>query len=363
MRIVHVQRAKGIAGSERHLLALLPALAELGHDVVAVVPNVGDGERFVADLRAQNLDVVPLPMRGHLDPLLLANLIRIMRRVRPDVVHTHLVHADVHGQVAAAICRVPGVSTIHGASELFTREPTRSVAALAGRLARRKITISHHLADFVQRHRLAPLERIRVVPYGLDLAHWRVAVRPVERDTRVLVAASRLIPGKGHDFLLEAFARARKEEPRLRLRVAGDGPTRGQLETMASTLGIESYVEFLGFVDDVSALVADSDALVFPTLPSCGEGFGLVALEAMALATPVIATRVGAIPEVVKHGVTGLLVEPGDVPGLTAELLRIARDDDLRARLGRAGRARAEERFRLELMVDGILAVYEESLS
>lgn len=362
MRVVHIQRAKGIGGSERHLLSLLPALRARGHEVVMIVLVVGGGERFVSRLRSRDVEVIALRMRAHGDPMLIGDLVRSLRRTRPDVCHTHLVHADVHGQLAATVLGIPAVSTLHGASQLFSREPTRTLAAASGRLAARKIAISHHLAEFAVRHRIAPEERIRVIPYGLDMTEWTLHPAAPEVDDVTFVVASRLIPGKGHDFLIRGFSEALKREPGLRLRIAGEGPLRDDLEQMVSSLDLSNRVEFLGFVDDVADLIRESDVVAFPTLPSCGEGFGLVALEAMALGRPVVGTTVGAIPEVVAHEETGLLVEPGDVDGLTTALLRVARDSKLRKHLGRKGRQRAEDRFGLDLMVDRTEEVYNEVL-
>jgi len=119
-------------------------------------------------------------------------------------------------------------------------------------------------------------------------------------------------------------------------------------------------VRFLGFFEDVRGFMAACDALAFLTLPALGEGFGLAALEAAAAGRPVVATRVGALPEVVADGDTGLVVEPGDIGALAAAIVRLGTDAALRTRLGGAGRRRAAERFGVERMVERTLAVYAE---
>src|SRR5689334_15934432 len=168
MRVLHVQRAKGIGGSERHLLTLLPALAEQGIDVRMCVLEVGDGARFVDELRTRGVDVVSRPGHGDLAPSLVLELRREIERFRPHLVHTHLVHADAWGLLAARSCRAPTVSSVHGTPAFYTKQPYRAVGRIAGRLAQRRIAISRHVADFLIANRLAPPQRVRVVCYGID---------------------------------------------------------------------------------------------------------------------------------------------------------------------------------------------------
>ena len=149
MRVLHVQRVKGIGGSERHLLALLPELQARGVDSHMTVLCIGDGMRFVDEMRAAGIDTSVVRGRGHLQPELIPVLAAEIRRLGPDIVHTHLVDADVYGQLAAVLTRVPGVSSVHGTPALYRREPYRSAGRLVGRLARRRIAISRHVGTFL----------------------------------------------------------------------------------------------------------------------------------------------------------------------------------------------------------------------
>ncbi len=368
MRVLHVQRVKGIGGSERHLLALLPALAASGVDVRMCVMQMGDGRRFVDALRLEGIDVTVQPAGRDVNPTMVFQLSREIEHFRPDVVHTHLVHADLHGLIAARARRVPAVSSVHGTPTFYTREPYRSIGRLSGQLATRRIAISDHVARFLLDNRLPRPDRLRVVHYGIDAGEppSREARRTARQglgldDDRVVFGiASRLIPGKGHDLLIEAFGRVARRDPSVVLIVAGDGPERGTLEQLTEAHCPAGSVRFLGFLDSVGAFMAACDVLAFPTQPELGEGFGLAALEGMAAGRPVVATNVGSLPEVVVGGVTGSIIEPHSATALEHALAELAGDALLRSRMGAAGSARAREVFPLDAMVTQTLAVYEE---
>lgn len=369
MRVLHVQRAKGIGGSERHLLTLLPGLAAEGVDVRMHVLAAGDGARFVDELENAGVSTSSSAAGPDVNPLSVATLVAEIRRFRPDVVHTHLVHADLHGQVAALLTRVPGVSSVHGTPAFYQRHPYRLVGRSVGKMARRRIAISEHVARFVRHLGLAPADHIRVVPYGIAIDTMRTTVAEARSararygfavSERVIGVAARLIPGKGHDVLIEGFGDVARSDDTLRLAIAGTGPEQPRLEALAASTCPSGAVRFLGFVDDVRGFFAACDVLAFPTQPELGEGFGLAALEAMAAGRPVVATDVGSLPEVVDHGVTGMLVPAHSAQALGATVARLATDPELSVRLGTAGAERAATCFPLSLMVERTRRVYEE---
>jgi glycosyltransferase involved in cell wall biosynthesis len=371
MRVLHVQKVKGIGGSERHLLSLLPNLAAAGVEVRMLAATTEGGTRFVEALRYRGVAVAEARTGSHLDPSLARSLWAELHSFRPDLVHTHLIHGDLYGQLVAWGRHVPGVSSFHGAHSFFAREPIRTGERIAGRFAQRTIAISEYVRDFLVRFRLRDAQHIRVVPYGVDMSDWKLPAgdraRARERlglgprDVAVGIA-SRLIPGKGHDLLLRAFAEARGEAPALRLLIAGDGPLRREIEH-ASHQVAGSTATVLGFVAEVRSFMGACDILVCPTLPELGEGFGLAALEAMAVGRPVVATRVASLPEVVADGKTGVLVAPDDPRQLAEALAGLATNGDRRAELGEAGRRRAGGVFGLDRMVSKTISVYRECTS
>jgi glycosyltransferase involved in cell wall biosynthesis len=248
------------------------------------------------------------------------------------------------------------------------------VHGLLGRVPRRTIVLSDHVGRFVQEHGRVPRTRITRIYYGLDPAPFAAAVarpaRRVELRGELGIAAgevlftcvARFAPQKAHDVLLRGFAAARAAGAPVRLLLVGDDPFgdgRVRAERLAAELGLGQAVRFAGIRRDVPELLAASDAF---TMASLWEGLGLVFLEAMAARLPILATSVSAVPEVVEHGRTGLLVPPGDPASLAEAMGRLAGDGALRERLGAAGAERVERAFRLDAMVEQTLAVYAQAV-
>jgi glycosyltransferase involved in cell wall biosynthesis len=370
LRVLHIQKVKGVGGSENHLRTLLPALASRGVEVGMLVLTSGDWRRFTDRLEAERVPFGIVPAGSDFDPRPSLAISRAIRSFAPDLVHTHLIHASVHGQLAARRAHVPAVTTAHNVDTRLRRVPVLQVVQRAGRLATRTIAISRHVQEFLEELRIPRPGTVRVVPYGIDVEGRRLdpGARAAARnrleladDDVAVTAVARLIEGKGHEALLEALRRAREKAPKLRLFLAGDGPLRASLEGRAASFP-DGVVRFLGFLDDPRDLIGASDILAFPTERSMGEGFGLSALEAMAAAVPVVASDAGALPEVVIDGQTGLVVRGAAEDGLARALVRLAMDRSERARFGEAGLARARERFSVDAMVSGTLAVYTEAL-
>jgi glycosyltransferase involved in cell wall biosynthesis len=179
---------------------------------------------------------------------------------------------------------------------------------------------------------------VTVVPYGVDLEVFKPRPRLPGEEGVVIGAVARLSPEKGLRYLVDAFARIARNDQRVRLVLAGDGPDRRRLERMVERERLDERVRFLGEVphERVPEVLAGIDVFA---MPSTAEGFGVAALEAAAMEVPVVATNVHGIPDVVADGETGLLVRPRDAGALAGALGRLVEDEALRRRLGQAGRA------------------------
>jgi glycosyltransferase involved in cell wall biosynthesis len=174
LRILHVQKVAGMGGSEQHLLTLLPAMRKAGVDARMLVATTAQSSRFTQPLSSLGVPTRMVAAGPDLNPLLVAALLGEIRTFRPDLIHTHLVHADLHGQVAAGLAGVGRVSSVHGTPGFYRREPYRTAARLAGRFSHRTIAISEHVRGFLEVLRLTDAGRIDVVPYGIDVARWRL---------------------------------------------------------------------------------------------------------------------------------------------------------------------------------------------
>ncbi len=359
MRVVHVHRISGIGGSERHLLALLPALRAHGIEpsFIGLDDPRGAPEPFYEALAAD----VPFARvsSGHdTDPRLPFRIARAARSFRPELVHTHLVHADVHGAAAAALLRLPLVSTKHN-DDPFRTGPFRFVERLLARRTRHVVTITESLARFNAERVGIPRAKLAVVHYGLDELPPAWGSNPelaLPDGARVLLALGRLVPQKGLDLAVRALPAIRAAHPDEDLVIAGEGPEREALETLARELDVAGALLLPGRAGDVAALLERSELLVHPAR---WEGFGLVLLEAMLAARPIVATRVSSIPEIVADGETGILVPAEDVGALADAVIHVL---DEPGSLGAAGRARALERFSAEAMARRTAAVYAAAI-
>jgi len=366
LTVLHVQKAAGISGAERHVLSLLPALAGADIDVTACVLVTGDGGSYVDRLRDEGVTTEALRAGTDVNPMLVPRLRALIRGSGADVVHTHLIHADVHGALAARLAGVPVVSSVHGRPAFYGRQPYLGAGRLVGRLAARRIAISPAVAEFVRALRLARPAGLEVIPYGIDCRAWEAAPGDVEGARRanglspedvVVGIASRLIPLKGHTALIDAVGYAATDAPELRVLVAGGGPLHDDLVARAERAA-PGRVRFLGFVSDVRSFMHACDVIAFPTEPELGEGFGLAALEGMASGRPVVATASGALDDLVTDGETGFLVPPRSPGALAEALVRLAREPGLRQRMGEAAARRAAERYSIAAMVTATAAVY-----
>ena len=362
MKVLHLHRIGGIGGSERHLLELLPALRERGVDArfLGLDDTSAAPEPFYAALAERDVPYERLPCPRDLDPGLARRVRAAVRATRPDVVHTHLVHADVHGLAAVARTSQTLVSTKHN-DDRFRAGRLRYLERLATRRASLVVCITEALARFNRDIVGLPPEKLRVVHYGLDAppAPWGPPGGPaLPEDVPVLVAVARLVPQKGLDVAVDALALVRERHPDAQLVVLGEGPLRGELVERARARGIGDAVSLAGRVGDVAWWLRRADVVVHPAR---WEGFGLALLEAMLCARPIVASRVSSIPEIVVDGETGLLVAPDDPAGLAAAVSALLADPARGRSYGEAGRARALAEFSVARMAERTLAVYEEA--
>ncbi len=302
MRIAQIMLARQLGGGERVFLDLCAALAERGHEVLAI----GAAESDAMDLldRRDDLQCLRVRCHGTWDLFCRRAIGRVLRRFVPDVVQTHMGRASALGGRAAHAAGYPTLAMLHTMIEL---KYYRAIDLL--------IPTTKDQEAYLRENGV-PAGRIERIPHFRSLKP--VAEARVPRPAGgVVKSLGRFVPKKGFDVLLRAAAEAAGESASFTLEIAGDGPERAALRALAERLGIADRVVFHGWVDDAAGFLADADLFV---LPSRAEPFGLVVLEAMACGVPIVATRVSGPLETLDES-TALLV-PSDDPAAMAAAMR-----------------------------------------
>ena len=328
-----------------------------------IVCSAGD---HVDHVRACGLPVAVIDTPRGLEPATLARatwrLMRVFRKLRPSIVHTHSSVPGAVGRVAARAAGVPiVVHTVHG---FHFHKGTRSASKVLSCATERALAALTDMLLMQNREDLRAVRRwrgvrARLIGNGIDVQRHARRARAHSGAGRVVACIARFEPVKNHRDLLRAFARVRAACPQARLRLIGDGPLRPQCERAAADLGIASATEFVGYREDVGALLADVDVAV---LLSWKEGIARGLLEPMAAGIPVVAWRVKGNREVVRSGETGLLAPAGDVDATAAHIVRLLGDPDLRTRMGAAAAERVRRHFDEAIVVARLAGVYTSLL-
>jgi glycosyltransferase involved in cell wall biosynthesis len=371
----------GIQGPENLILALAAALAE--HGVRYVIVNLWDGTPPQVELHEEalrrGLESHIVASASSFDPAVLPRLAVTLRRLQPDVIHTHDIKSELATLVANLPLRRPVVTSYYGRlaiNSLFLKLEDWARLLTFHRFAY-VFANSSPLRDELLRW-LVPANRCSLLPSFVDAgritpatpaeaaaARARLGIAP---GRPVLATVARISVNKGHRYMIEALAAVREGAPDVLYLVPGegdmawhgDGGLRGELERLAASLGLADHVRFLGYYPDLRTILDAADLIVSPSLR---EGMQVSLIEAMAAGKPIVATAVGGTPDAVVDGETGLLVPPADARAL-AEAVSAALADPRRLRLmGEAGRRRAEERFDSRVVAGQLLAACSRAVA
>jgi len=336
-RILHVDSERPWRGGQNQVLLLMRRQRARGWEPHLAAP--GDAA-LLARAAAERFAVHPVAMRGTWDVASVLALAVLLRSLRPEVVHWHAARAHAIGALASLLD--PGPIRVLSRRVVFPVRGSIGSRLLYALPVDRIAAISGAVRDALVRSGV-DARRIDVVPSGVEpspapdaarRSELRRALGCGEGDVAAIVVSA-LAPGKGHENLLRAAAVARETSPGLKLWVAGEGPLEAGLRAQARALGLEPRVQFLGFRTDIQLLLHAAD---FFCLATQSEGLGSSILEAMSAGLPVVATRVGGVPEIVEDGVTGILVPASDPAALAIALARMAGDRGLRETMGVRGR-------------------------
>lgn len=368
MRVLFLSTSMGMGGADSQLLSAARELRARGHElrIVSLTPLGPMG----LQARSAGLPTESLEMRrGVPDPRGLWRLARLVRTWRPDVVHSHMIHANLMARVLRLVAPVPAlVSTIHNTYE---GGPLRMAAyRLTNGLADAMTIVSEAAFDRFVTEGIVPRELLRVIPNGVDTERF-VGVAPGERATLreslglgaefVWLAVGRFEAAKDYPNLLRAFAGVRRQQPQAVLLLVGRGSLQAETQALAEELGLGDGVRFLGVRNDVPEVMSAADGYV---MSSAWEGMPMVLLEAAAAGLPIVATRVGGNHEVVRDETTGFLVPPGDAQALGLAMLRLSRlPEPERRAMGERGRDHIRSHYGLGRVAEQWENLYREVLA
>ena len=377
IRVARVIARLNIGGPAQHVTLLTAGLDRARFVTTLITGVVGEREGdFTEAARARGVEPVVIPELGRAirptrDLVALYKLVRLFRRLRPDIVHTHTAKAGALGRLAARMAGVPvTVHTFHGhvLEGYFSPAATRTFLAIERWLARgtdRLVTVSPRLRAQLLAMGIGRPDQVEVVPLGLDLGRFRLgrsASAPALRaslglapGTPLLGSVGRLVPIKDHPTLFRAVAQLGPDGEAAHLVVVGDGEDRPALARLAQALGVSARVHFLGWRADLETILNELDVVI---CSSRNEGTPVALIEAMAAGVAVLSTEVGGVADLVTHGETGWLVPPGDPSAMAGAIRRLLAEPNLRARLAAAGRGVALDRHDVTRLIARIERLY-----
>lgn len=363
--ILYLITSTNVGGSERALYELISRIDR--HRFAVHVCSLKRPGAFAGRISraADGFYTLGLPEAGGIRAVLNflpagIRLLVLLRRLRPVIVHAFLFRANILGRIAG---RLAGVPVIISSVRVLEADKyyKHLIDCWTSFLADRYIAVSEAIRQFtIERVRLAP-EKVVTIYNGIEplrAASVDPEKRPQNQAVR-LALVGRFDRQKGHAVFLQALKSIVPREPRVRAFFCGEGPDKARIETMVAAEGLREHVAFMGIVDDIFTFLATVDIVV---LPSLWEGLPNVLLEAMAVARPVVASRIAGIDEVVVDGETGILCTPGDPQELAAALFRLISDRPLAEAMGRSGQVRVQEKFGIEVTVQKTVALYQQLL-
>ena len=355
---LHIDTARSWRGGQNQVLVTVLCLRALGHRAVLVAHPTGELRRRAEE----GLDLIPLAPRTEMDLGAAWRLSRVIKGLRPDIVHAHDPHGVAMAALALSMSTLPKKPRLVAARRVDFRLGRNTFSRWKYRQVDCFICASEAIRQLLLRDGV-PQVRAVTVHEGIDFARVDAAPRAelhqefwLPHHAPLVGNVAALVPHKGQRHLIEAAAEVLRVEPDAHFIIAGEGELRESLEHQIRHHHLEKHVLLAGFRSDVLSLHKAFDIFVMSSLT---EGLGTSLLDAMACGKPVVATTAGGIPEVVRGGETGFLVPPRNHHAMAAAIVRLLKDPGLRERMGAAGLERVRARFTSEAMVRNTLRVYQ----
>jgi glycosyltransferase involved in cell wall biosynthesis len=361
--VLQIVEDLNIGGMERIIQTLAVGLSKEKYRVR--VWCLTKGGPIADELKAAGIEVEILGMAPRCTLAFLWRLRNKIRDCRIDILHAHGYSAATIGRAAGFLAGVPVMVAHVHSTYWYYRFKHLAVEKLLSLVSGKVICCSQAVAQFALSHEKIAARKVMVVYNGAedmftpDVAGMRASLGISAADFVIGVPAS-LVPHKGHSYFLEALGAVTREYPEVKAVLAGAGPLRKELQDLAEKLGIARNVVFAGVLSKMAPFFAAMDLIVLSSTER--EGISMGILEGMSAEKAVVGTMVGGIPEAVVDGETGILVPPWDSRALAAAILRLMRDRDTLVKMGRAGRARYENKFTRKRMLTDISGIYDELL-
>lgn len=367
IKVLRVLPSLEMGGVEKTLISLLPRLKEKG--IAVKVCTLYRRDILADEMERAGIPVINIGMRARMDVDLkylkgIIRLARFIKRERFHIVHTHLYRANTPGRIAAMLARVPVIIANEHNVDSWKNTAQRRMDRMLARFTDRIIVVSRRVKEFYVEEVGIPEKKVEVIYNGVDLNRFEKKVDKQKKrrelglpgDAPLVGTVGRLQPQKDHKTFLKASSLILKKFPRVRFLIVGGGSLRKELEAFTKELGIEKNVHFLGERKDIEEILPLIDIFV---LSSAREGFPITVLEAMAYGLPVVATKVGGNPELVKDRETGFLVSPEDSWLLAEKIMCLLKDRKLSRGLGERGRERIKS-FTIEKMLERTINLYNK---
>jgi glycosyltransferase involved in cell wall biosynthesis len=380
IRVLHIITRLDAGGSATNTIETVARLNPSLYECTLVIGLTYDPDgRINQELKDKKINTIFIEdLRRNINPWhdfkAFCKLYDILKRNQYDIVHTHTSKAGILGRWAAKLAKVrtivhtPHGHVFYGYFDKLTSQIFINVERWTARLTDKIITLTELGKKEHVQFKIAAEDKFVVIASGIDINYFSLPHKDtpslkqklkIPEDAFIFGTVARLEPIKGNRHLIEAFAKILPRHSHARLLLTGDGPQRKELESLCQELNLNNHVCFAGFQSDVGPYLQIMDNFV---LASLNEGMGRSILEAMACGKPIIATRVGGIPELIEHNQTGLLVESNDVEALSAAMESILKSKEDAQRLGENAKKKAGHRYSLESMVQTIENLYEELL-
>jgi len=383
IKILRIIARLNIGGPAIHVLLLNSGLNKERYSSYLVTGEVSKGESDMTNI-AKKMGIVPFiipelkrEIKFNNDFSAFLKLFRLMRKLKPDIVHTHTAKAGTLGRIAAIISKVPiRIHTFHGHvfHGYFGKIKTYlfiMIEKILAKFTNKIVVISQNqLKEIRDTYRIAPDKRYSVISLGLDLRPFLNQERKedikstlsIEKDTLLVGLIGRLVKVKNHKMFLDVAKRAIGKVPNIKVKflIIGDGLLRNELERYARHLGIWDSVIFIGWRTDLESIYKNLDIIC---LTSLNEGTPISLIEAMASGKAVVATDVGGVRDVVVNDEVGLLSPSGDVEKFSSNILALLRNKDKRQHMGQKAKASVSERFSKERLINDVERLYEEELT